>query len=103
MAGMRAELDVLAGCASVLTGEAGGAAASAEVLGQLPVAEGTAGRTPASAALVAAVTAAAAHWSAELGAGARALTATGLALDQAELALRSADRGFAGSLGGQAG
>jgi hypothetical protein len=98
--GISAQLDVLETCASRLSSEGSGAAASAEALGQVTVAEGATGRTPASAALARAATAAAEHWSAELAAGARTLTATGLAVDQCAVALQGADSGFATSLGG---
>lgn len=102
MDGIKAQLDVLEACAAALSSEGSGAGAAAEALGQVTVAEGTTGRTPASAALAQAVTAAAAHWSAELTAGASTLTATGLAVDQAAVAVRGADSGFATTLGGPA-
>ncbi|GAB2934469.1 hypothetical protein GCM10027047_33570 [Rhodococcus aerolatus] len=100
MDGIRAQLDVLEACAAALSAEGGTAGAAAEALGQVHVAEGATGRTPASGALAQAITAAAAHWSGELTSGAQTLTATGLAVDQSAVAVRGADTGFASSLGG---
>jgi len=62
---VRAELDVLESCALELSNEGTSAGTAADALGDGAPDATSAGTTPASAELIAAVTRAAAHWSSD--------------------------------------
>ena len=99
MAVTRAELDVLDSCASGLSAEGGRAAAAAETLGAVELGARAAGSTHASAGLVAAGKTALRRLGDELAAGARLVTAAGLSVDRAAVAIAGADGDFAAGLG----
>ena len=94
-----AQLGELEAVASALSGEGSPVGAAAEDVGAAVVGGHAAGTTDASAALVAALTAAAAHWQGELDEASRLLGALGLAIDSDAMALRGADQAVARSLG----
>ena len=91
MGEVRAQLDVLESCALELSNEGTSAGTAADALGDGAPDATSAGPTPASAELIAAVTRAAAQWSSELAEGARLLGALGSAIDHDALALRNLD------------
>lgn len=91
MGELKAQLDVLEWCALALSNEGSAAGPAAEALGDGAPDARSAGTTPASAELIAAVTRAAAHWRSELAEGARLLGALGSAIDHDALTLRNRD------------
>ncbi len=88
---LKAQLDVLESCALALSNEGTSAGPAADALGDGAPGANSAGTTPASAELIAAVARAAAHWRSELAEGARVLGALGSAIDYDALALRNLD------------
>lgn len=98
-----AQLDELEAVASALSGEGSPVGAAAEDVGAAVVGGSAAGTTDASAALVGALTAAAAHWQGELTEASRLLGALGLAIDSDALALRGADESIARAMGAPTG
>jgi hypothetical protein len=94
-----AQLGDLEACASALSSEASPVGALADEVGGAVVGGAAAGTTDASVALVAALTAAAAHWQGELAESSRLLGALGLAIDSDAMALRGADASIARSMG----
>jgi hypothetical protein len=97
-----AQLGDMEACASALSREASPVGVLADDVGAAVVGGGAAGTTDASAGLVAALTAAAAHWQGELAESSRLLGALGLAVDSDALALRGADESIACSMGAPA-
>ena len=91
MGALRAQLEVLESCASGLSNEGTSAGAAADALGGAHPGGNSAGTTPASAELIAAVSSAAEHWRTELTEGSRLLSALGSAIDHDAMALRNLD------------
>jgi hypothetical protein len=97
---MKAQIDVLESCASALSNERASVATVADELGGAHPVGNSAGTTPASAALIAALTTAAEHWHGELAEGARLLGALGSAIDHDAMSLRNLDADTADELRG---